>query len=194
MLIIQCPWIRQSFHSNSFSVRWVLEEVGIVVMLIVQLCKLLKIFIAMNRGAWRLWMLTRLVFVHLILVIWVAQNVWDFSMLFLISSFVIMQSFQWLVPCSLLYYFLLNHHIKHLSSRSSAQIWLGIAPSMPANDGSFSRWWGRWSYSIKNRGSSRNSSCICMRVDTGISINKFHYFLTKILACHWVSEIVVKLV
>ncbi len=42
MLIIQCPWIRQSFHSNSFSVRWVLEEVGIVVMLIVQLCNLLK--------------------------------------------------------------------------------------------------------------------------------------------------------
>ncbi len=37
--------------SNSFSIRWVLEEVGIVVMLIVQLCKLLKIFIAMNRGA-----------------------------------------------------------------------------------------------------------------------------------------------
>ncbi len=39
MFSIQCSWIDKVF--KLFSVRWVLEEVGIVVMLIVQLCKLL---------------------------------------------------------------------------------------------------------------------------------------------------------
>ncbi len=43
------------------------------------------------------------------------------------------------------------------------------------------------------RGSSKKYSCICMQVDTSIFINKFHYLLTKILACHIVYEIVANL-
>ncbi len=50
LVAIQCLCIRQ--FSNSFLVRWVLEDVGIVVILTVQLCtQIAERYIARNSGA-----------------------------------------------------------------------------------------------------------------------------------------------
>ena len=100
-------------------------------------------------------------FVYLILVIWVAHNIWDFLMLSLISSFIITQSVKWLVPCSLLYYFLQNTRIKYLSSRGSTQTMVGICPLNACQWCQLSRWWGSWNYSKRTTGSK---SCIYMLV------------------------------
>ncbi len=64
---------------------------------------------------------------HLILVIWVAPNVCDFLMLFLISSFVVTTKLP--VTCALFssVLFSLEPRIKHLSSGGSSQTMVGCS-------------------------------------------------------------------
>ena len=74
--------------------------------------------------------------VHLIVVIWVAQKL--LRLLDAVFNFVFRNYAKFPVSCAL-FSSVLFIGTPHQTFELALKLWLGIAPSMPANDGSFSR-------------------------------------------------------